>query len=389
MQAFPDMNRSFNMFTTLAEEFYKNKHEVFVVALETEGQGTKIRIEKNIPILRVWALTLKNPCRYIKGISNLILPHQYFFAIQRYFSNVKFDLIITATPPFVLADLIRNMKQRFQCPVYVILRDIFPQSAVDLNFMKKESMTYNFFRKKETRLYQVADHIGCMSEGNVSYVLKYNPSVPARKLHILRNWQIKNKDYPSQDFSLKEKYGIKNKFVALFGGNMGKPQQLENILALAKSLEAYEDVIFLLLGEGAQKEKIANLINENKQKNVILKDVLPKNDYQKLVGVCEIGLISLHQDLTVPNIPSKALDYFNLGIPVLASLDSTADFGKLLDNIHAGLWSYASDISSFRENFLKLYHDPVLRKKMGQNGRRYFETCLIPELAYQTIIGRI
>jgi glycosyltransferase involved in cell wall biosynthesis len=386
MFAFPDMSSSFNMYTALVEEFHKNGHQTFVVAPALEQKKTHIRKEKFIPVLRVRTMPLKNVSNYIKGLANLLLPYQYEAAINKFFPGKRFDLIISPTPPITLVDLAARIKRRHQAQFYLILRDIFPQNAVDLGFMKKGGIFYRYFRGKEKKLYKEADFIGCMSHGNVNYILKHNQFVADKKLHVLPNYQIKNEDYPFQNKEIKEKYGLKGKFVIVFGGNMGKPQQLENVLALAKVCEKYEDVVFLLLGAGLQKNKIQALIHKGKQRNIDLRDTIPKQDYQQLISACEIGLISLHQAFTIPNIPSKALDYFNLGIPVLASLDAATDFGKMLEEAQAGLWSYAGDIGAFFDNFEKLYHDPDLRIKMGVNGRGYFEKNLTPDLALSTIL---
>jgi hypothetical protein len=113
---------------------------------------------------------------------------------------------------------------------------------------------------------------------------------------------------------------------------------------------------------------------------------IPKQEYQDLLSVCDVGLISLHEDFTIPNIPSKALDYFNVGIPVLASLDRATDFGQILDEESCGLWSYAGDHQLFHENLIKLYQSPDLTSTMGQNGNTYFKQFLTTEIAYNTIL---
>jgi glycosyltransferase involved in cell wall biosynthesis len=377
------------MYTTLVEEFYKNNHDVYVVAPESYGRSTAVHIEKNIGILRVKTLPIKNVPNYLKGISNLLLPYQFESAINKYYSGIHFDLIIAPTPPITLVDLAVKLKEKHQCKFYLILRDIFPQNAVDLGFMKKGGFLHRYFRKKEKKLYAKADAIGCMSEGNINYLKNQNPEINKDKLHVLQNFQILFQKNGEDNNSTKAKYGLEEKFVVVFGGNMGKPQQLENVLALAKSCEDYEDVVFLLLGEGLQKKILASRLVEGNYKNIILQNAIPKQEYQILLSQCDIGLISLHQDFTIPNIPSKTLDYFNVGIPVLASIDRATDYGKILDEAEAGLWSYAGDLAALQANFDKLYKNKIMRKRMGNNGRIYFERYLTPDIAHKTITNKI
>lgn len=387
MFVFPDMNKSFNMYTTLVEEFVNHGHDVVVLA--PGNTKTLVSVEKSIEVLRVQTLPIKNVPNYLKGISNLLLPYQYAAALNKFYKEKNFDLIIIPTPPITLVDLAAKLKKKFNASLYLVLRDIFPQNAVDLGFMKKGGILYNFFRSKEKKLYKEADFIGCMSEGNIDYVLKHNNFVNPSKLHELKNFQ---KPYKSTDNSrqfLKEKYKLNNKFVVVFGGNMGKPQQLENVLTLAQAAMAYPDIVFLLLGEGVQMNRISGLIEKQNISNIYLNSTIPKQEYQDLISICDIGLISLNQDFTIPNIPSKALDYLNVGLPILASLDKATDFGSILDRYNLGLWVHATQPEELIEKLLNLYHNKELRETMEKNGKAYFNKYLLPDIAYNTIIQQV
>jgi glycosyltransferase involved in cell wall biosynthesis len=388
MLAFPDMDKSFNMYTAIVEEFCKNGHTIFVVAPAINGAVTAVRKENGIDVLRVKTLPVKNIPNYLKGIANIFLPYQFKKALKKVYPDVHFDLIISPTPPVTLVDLVSGLKKKQTSSFYLILRDIFPQNAVDLGFMSKKSFIYRYFRKKEKKLYKSADFIGCMSSANVQYILRHNQVDPG-KLHVLENYQKLYRNYGELNENIKKRFSVEGKFIVVFGGNMGKPQQIENVLTLAKSCEAHKDVIFLLLGEGLQKKTIENLIQINNLTNVRLLDTVPKQTYQALLSVCDVGLISLHKDFTIPNIPSKTLDYFNVGIPVLASIDKATDYGMLLDDTRAGLWSFAGDHQMFKTNFDRLYSDVALRKEMGANGRKYFEAKLTPDIAYSVILKNI
>ncbi len=387
MFSFPDMNKSFNMYTTLVEEFVKDGHEVTVVAPGSDWTG--IYFENKIPILRVKSLPIKNVPNYLKGISNLLLPFQFGRAINKFYKGKSFDLIITPTPPITLVDLASKIKRKYKSKFYLILRDIFPQNAVDLVFIEEDGLLHKYFKRKEKKLYQEADFIGCMSQGNIDFVLKNNPEVSISKFHELKNFQKQYLGFGFNKEQLKIKYGLENKFVVVFGGNMGKPQQLENVLALADSVSSYREILFLLLGEGVEMNKLEKEINRIGLENIKIQRTIPKQEYQDLISVCNVGLISLNEKFTIPNIPSKALDYFNVGIPVLASLDSVTDFGKILEKEECGLWSLAGDILQLKNNLIKLYTSKDFTEQLGNNGKRYFIHNLLPENAYHTIMQAI
>lgn len=383
--AFPNMNSSFNLYTALVDQFHKNGHDITVLAPDPSISRTEVRLEGGIEVIRVKTLPIKNVSNIKKGISNLLLPYQYWFALNKWAKNKSFEIVIMPTPPITLGSLAIKIKRKFNSKLYLILRDIFPQNAVDLGFMKKQSVLYKMFRKKEVELYKEADLMGCMSPRNINYILDHNPFVDKRKLHELKNWQYLYQTEGIDHGIIRKKYEIEDKFVIVFGGNMGKPQQLENVLELVKRCKVYTDVLFLLLGEGVAMNQLRQKIEDEGLNNVRINKSIPKAEYQNLLKVCDLGLISLHKDFTIPNIPSKTLDYFNVGIPVLASIDKSTDYNDVLEEANAGKWVYAGDHEGFFERFSELYNSEKLRKELGRNGREYFEKFLQPEQAYDIV----
>lgn len=383
--AFPDLRKSQNLYTDLVKEFYENGHETFPIAPSQDGGKTQIMIEDSISVLRVKTFPLFPKSTIIKSIANISLPFQYLWAVKKYYRGIKFDLIIWPTPTITLYIVAKYIKKKYGSKLYFILRDIFPHDAADVGIFKRNGIFFNYFRNLEKKVYNLSDGIGCMSQGNIDFVLKHNPDLDKSKLNILHNFQKIEPPY-QKDEKLKEKYGLYNKFVMVFGGNMGTSQKLENVLELAKRCEKYFDVIFLIIGGGTQREYIEKLINKFESKNVIIKDLIPRGEYKKLVASCDVGIISLNEILTTPNIPSKAMAYFEAGIPILASLDYATDFDKMLQDTNSGLSSKGGQHQDFMNNFDKLYKSKELREEMGLNGRKLLEECMTTQVAYNEII---
>lgn len=388
MLAFPDLEKTSSLYTDLVEEFAQQGHNVFPVAPCQDDKKTGLYSEKEIEVLRVKTLPLFTNNKIVKGIANVMLPFQYKRAINKFYKGIKFDLVVMPTPPITLLSVAKYIKERDQAQFYLILRDIFPQNAVDLGMMRKDSMIYNKFRKTEEELYQCADKIGCMSQGNIDYVIQHNPTMDHSKLHILMNFQ-KPEELERTNEDLKAKYGLKDKFVLLFGGNMGVPQKMENVIAFAKACEKYEDVRFLILGKGTQRDRIEALVKDSDVHNVVFQSFIPRAEYQQLVAQCDVGLISLNEKFSIPNIPSKALSYFSVGLPVLASVDEATDFDSQLIENGAGFAAHAGRTDDLLHEFEKLYHDRQLCKAIGANGKHYFDTCMTTEVAYKTIMSEL
>ena len=388
MISFPDIRENSNLYSDLAEEFRKNGHNIYVATLleKKYNQATYLEKVKELNILRIRAGNWFNINSVIKkGLTTVTIPNFFKKAVQKYFDNIKFDLVIYPTPPITFAPVVKYLKQRDECTSYLILRDIFPQNVRDLGLLNNQIL-FNYFRRKEKQLYNISDYIGCMSEGNIKYVLEHN-SVDVNKLEILYNWGKIDYDDELSYVNYKEKYGLGNKFVAVFGGNIGLPQELEFLLELAKEYKERDDIIFLVIGKGAQKQKIVDLIKSENISNVVIKDYLPRDEYENLITQCDIGLINLSRNFTIPNIPSKTIAYFKAGIPILASTDKNTDYKDLLvKKSKAGLWSETGDLKTYKNNFEMLLNNRKLRKELGKNGKKFLKENLSVEKAYQIIM---
>ncbi|CCG52652.1 Probable L-fucosamine transferase [Flavobacterium indicum GPTSA100-9 = DSM 17447] len=388
--AYPKIPKSSNLYTDLMEEFRDQGHEVFIVAPAVNDSEVGLINEEGISVIRVKTLPLLNVNPIKKGIANVLLPYQYKKAIKKYFKSDSLDLIIMPTPPISLVDVASWLKKKYHSKLYLILRDIFPQNAVDLGLLKKGGLFYNFFRKKEQLLYDVADEIGCMSQGNIDYVVRHNPNVKKEKLHLLPNWQKEIPQFDGDKIALRKKYNFDDNFVIIFGGNIGLPQKLENILAVAELHQPDDKVLFFIVGQGTEKTKIESLVREKNLKNVVIKNSLPREDYQNIISVADCGLISLHEDFTIPNIPSKSLSYFNAKIPILAAIDENTDYGiHIQDEVKAGAWAPSNKPNLIKEKIDLLRTNPQLCNEMGENGYRYFVNNVTPKHSYEVIDKRI
>lgn len=386
--AFPNMEESNYLYTELVTELHKKGHEILVVAPAFDSTGKGLVLETGVKVLRVPTLKLFGSGLIKKGIANLLLPYQYKRALEKLNIDLNFDLIITPTPPITLYNVVAWLKRKSNGKVYLILRDIFPQNAVDLGLMKENSFIHDYFRKKEKKLYAISDSIGCMSEGNISYLEKHNPEIDRKKLHLLPNW-ANLLDLPSEDENnqLRKQEGLEGKFIVIFGGNIGIPQKMENIVNLAESCKDKTDILFIIVGEGSALEDLKTLIASKEVKNIQLRKSLKHNDYFKLLQIADVGLISLSNQFTIPNIPSKALSYYNAKKPILASIDLSTDFGTDLEKINAGLWAEAGKTELLKEKLMILYNNEELRAQMGENGYNYMKRELSSKKAFNTVIS--
>lgn len=384
--AFLTLSHNTGMYYGLIRMFRDNGHEITVFTPTYEGKNN-IVTKDGIRILNFKSLPMLNIGIIRKGIANLLFPFlSVYGAKQLLKKDNKFDLILSTTPPIAFYKLVSFLKKtNTKAIFYLILRDIHPEGAKFVG-LHKYKLIYNYFRSIERKLYSLADYIGCMSPGNIHFIEDRNPELNKGKLRELPNWEncVKYSD-PISD--IKTKYQLENKFIVIYGGNMGIPQGLDIVLELAAAKKHLKDVLFLFVGKGTERRKLEDKAKEMDLENVRFMDFIPREDYNDLIKISDIGLISLHKDLPIPNIPSKTLGYFVNKVPILASIDFITDYGEyIIETSNSGLWSYATDLEKLSSNFDTLYEDNTLRKNMGENGYQYFLRNFTTDKAYNEIM---
>ena len=344
-----------NIYTDLLREFVKHDHKLYVISPveRRKRQETKLLETDKATILKLKIGNTQKTNLIEKGISTITIEPKFISSIKKYFSCVKFDLVLYSTPPITFCNAIEYVRKRDNAKTYLLLKDIFPQNSVDIGMLSKtgwKGLLYKFFRNKEKHLYMISDHIGCMSQSNVDYVIKHNPEVDPSIVEICPN-SIEVIDMSVDEKTreeIRKKYDIPlDKKVFVYGGNLGKPQGIDFMIQCLKSQSYNNQAFFLIVGDGTEYGKIEKFIKSEEPVNVKLMKRLPKEDYDKMVGACDVGMIFLDYRFTIPNFPSRLLSYMQARIPILAVTDKNTDIGKVIVDGNFGWWCESDEIRSF------------------------------------------
>ena len=333
---------------------------------------TNLRKDNGVQILQVKTFNIQKTNFIEKGLGTLAIEFQYLAAIKKYLHNTRFDIVIYSTPPITFTKVIKEIKKRDNAKSYLLLKDIFPQNAVDLGMMKKWGVLYRFFRWKEKQLYRVSDYIGCMSPANVNYLLKHNPEIAADRVEVCPNSIEPAGESLNKDNTFRIKFNIPvEATLFIYGGNLGKPQGLDFLANVLESNNNKSDRFFIIIGSGTEKPKLAKCFQYRQITNAILLESLPKESYDQMVGACDVGLIFLDKRFTIPNYPSRLLSYLENKMPVLIASDTSTDVGTIAEENGYGLWAEHGDIAKFNQHLDKLCADETLRRQMGDIGYRF------------------
>ncbi len=383
-----------NIYTDLLRAFMEKGHSMCIIS-PTEKRANKSTIlldHEKCKILKLQIGNIQKTNLFKKGLSTIAVEPKFIFAIQRYFSNVKFDLVLYTTPPITLQKAVSYVKKRDSAKTYLLLKDIFPQNAVDLRMMRRNGLLHRFFSNKEKNLYAVSDYIGCMSPANVRYVSKNHPNVPKDKLKLCPNAVALSSARQDErgKAHLREVYSLpSNKTIFLYGGNLGKPQDVRFIIRCLKKCEKREDSHFVICGSGTDYPLIERYMRKESPANLTLLNELQRQDYDSLVRACDVGLIFLDSRFTIPNFPSRLLNYMEQSLPILACTDTATDLGEIITENGFGLWASSLEPAGFVECVEWFCDKGEERTLMGKTGRSYLEKHYSTEKVCQSIIDAV
>ena len=386
--------KSRGIYTDLMRKFRDEGHNVYIVT-PYERQfalPTSLSEVDGIHLLGVRTLNIQKTNIIEKGIGTILLETQFNRAIKKYLSHVNFDLILYSTPPITFTDVVRNLKKGTSSAIsYLLLKDIFPQNAVDLGMFSKNSLIYWYFRQKEIGLYKHADYIGCMSPANVEFVLRHNSFLVHERVEIAPNSIELKKDPINIDReSIRKKYDLPiDRPIFIYGGNLGKPQGIDFLIQCLNANCQRNDCHFLIVGNGTEYHKLENWFINTKTDNVSLFPRLPKEDYDALVQSCDIGLIFLDHRFQIPNYPSRLLSYLEYKMPIIAATDINTDIGTIAEKNGYGYCCESKYVESFTACVNKYITTPDTIRKMGERGYQFLLDNYQVDSTYQKIISHI
>lgn len=388
----PEISSAANLMQELAEGLKSRGHAITVVTayprhyLNEAGKNRHFPLigeESGIKVIRVKIPPLHKVNFIIRGISQLTLPFLFFRRIKRFISG-PLDAVFVYSPPLPLGLVGGLVKRHYGAKFILNIQDIFPQNAIDLGILKNKILI-RFFERLEQKVYRQADKITFHSEGGRRFLIE-KKGVPAEKIITLPNWiDARPFENLTENISFRRDYGLENKFIFLFAGIMGPAQGLDFLMEVAKKVSDVKDVVFLLVGDGMERNKIETLIQNYGLKNVIIKPFVSKEEYPYLVKDCDIGLVCLSGRNKTPFIPGKFLGYLAAAKPVLAFLNKESDGFDLIKQAQCGYAIQADDLNGAETVIRSIYQKKEELNGFGHNGKNYLSANFSAEILLNKI----
>jgi glycosyltransferase involved in cell wall biosynthesis len=383
VDAYPPFNSSAGMqMRDLAEEFLLGGHQILILTPDMNGVlGCSLGIESGVNVIRLGTLKTKTSNLFQRAFAELTLPLFMIFNFSRSpISKLKFDGIVWYSPTIFFGLLIKYLKFKNNCRTYLILRDIFPDIAVDLGILKNR-LVFKFFKILEFFQYSLADTIGVQSKANIEYLRHWTVQKKIN-LEVLNNWQSKRSG--GKTFSLKDKAILNDKKIIVYAGNIGVMQGFDLVLSLGESLALNDKWVILLIGRGTEVARLKNEVDRLHIKNIIFHDEVEPEEIADLLLQCDIGLLLLDPRLKTHNIPGKLISYMRAGLPILARVNSGNDLSALINEHQIGKVS-EGDPKVFLSYAKDLVNDESLRHFFGRNSKDKVEDLFGVHAAYKHI----
>jgi glycosyltransferase involved in cell wall biosynthesis len=375
----PEIRSASHLFYELSESFVSNGHKVTVVTgfprenikeLPDKYKGKLFLREmmNGIQVLRVATMSFPRNIPVVRGLEQFLLSLQFLWGGL---ISGKQDVVLVYSPPLPLGLSVILLKKAKRIPFVFNMQDIYPQCIIDLGILKNP-LLIKLFEGIEKFIYKKADYITVHSEGNREHVI--SRGIFPSKVVVLPNWVDTDMIAPSNRLNgFREENDLGDKFIVSYAGVMGYAQDLSTIIESAERLKIYENILFLLVGDGPMKKDLEQRVETLGLKNVKFLPMQPREKYPEVLAASDVGLVTLTREIVTPVVPAKLLSIMASGRPVVASMDLNGDAPKIIKASLCGYCVEPENPEMLAQAILKLYDETVLREELGRNGRKYAE----------------
>lgn len=378
----PEHAASSYLVDNMYEAFTDNGMEIVVhTPIPTRGISDEVKKEYRKILYETLYGDKMHVHRFIlmhEGRNALLRAFRYFVSCVKQFWKGAFSkesrgcdvMFIFSTPP-IQGAMAAIVKKFNKIPVVYNLQDIFPDSLAGTGLAKKDGILWKIGRLIENFTYRNADKIIVISEDFKRNIMA--KGVPEDKIVVVYNWVDEEavKHVPREKNILFDRYNLdRNKFYITYSGNIGLTQNMDMLLDVAKELESEPDIQFILIGEGAYKNRVKEIIAERNIQNVTLLPFQPYEEISHVFSLGDVGLVISKPGVGENSVPSKTWSILSASRPVLANFDEN-ELKTIVDENQCGIFTKAGDKEAFKQAILELYRDKERCELLGRNGREF------------------
>ena len=380
----PDLGPSAPLFTMLCENLVRLGHQVTMITMvphypsgrvtaKFRGKWLWKSVENGVNVIRVGLPSVDR--------SKLSLRMLQFLCYQIGAAwaglGKKYDVVMASTSsltswlPFATMVVFRHK------PAIYSIYDVYPSVGV----------TLGIFRHKPVIAFIASMERFCLNHATIIRIISdsFRPElralgVPDEKMVLVYDWVDTDLVHPlPRENPFSREYDLLGKFVVLYAGNLGLSQGLEHILTAAEALAEHQEIQFVFVGDGANREHLIAEAEQRQLKNVKFIPYQPRPRLPEVLASADVSLVSLQRGIGLGSLPSKTYSILASGRPVVACIDQDSETWNLIKRADAGLCVPPEDPAALVDAILTLKKDHALRDRLGRNGRNWAEQNHSPQ----------
>lgn len=332
----------------LALELVRQGHRPTVIIPEPGlKSGWQIEDFQGVQVARLSSFTTKDTGYIRRTVAEFLLPYLMLRHLKKSpLADTRWDGVVWYSPTIFLSPIAKAIKKANSVRAYLIIRDIFPEWAVDMGLLKRHGLPHAIFKVIAKRQYSVADVIGVQTPANLPYFARW-ANHHEKSVEVLQNWLAPPGDKAACSFDVNTT-PLRGRKIIVYAGNMGVAQGLDIFIEVAAAVQHRQDIGFLFVGRGTRKQILREACEQKRLNNVYFHNEIDSQEIPSLYAQCHVGLVSLDPRHSTHNIPGKFLTYMQSGLPVLARVNPGNDLLEIIHHENVGRVSTSNSIAELQ-----------------------------------------
>jgi len=378
----PDLAATGLLVSEIAEELAKRGNDITIVASvphystnsiwkEYRGKLRYTDMIEGVRVERVWAYVPKNKDNIVLRFFSYLAFTISSFVVGLLTPRPDVIMTISPSPPLTNGLTGALLSRLTGAPLVSNVQDIYPDVAIHMGVMTNPAII-SFYKWLEGFVYRKSTSVTVISEGFRRNLAK--KGVPQSKLHVMPNFVNTDKVRPLERANaFSTEHSLDSKFVVLFAGNVGMSQGLSHVLDAAHIIRDEQDIVFMIVGNGASKPALEDEAAKMKLDNVRFLPYQPYDRVPEVYSAADVCLVPLRRDFTEDSVPSKLWTIMGCARPVIASVEASSDTAHVVRAANCGIVTQPEDGQEIANAILTLYRDRPLMENQGRQGRAYVE----------------
>ncbi len=376
----PHQSATAQLLTELAEGLVRRGHQVTVVA---SGERYGRESLNGVTIERVRATRLGK-----RSLFHRAADYASFYAgcaatllrLRRVGLPIDAYLVLTTPPLIAAAPQLVSLGRR--TPVVTLVQDLYPDVAVALGAIKPNSIVQRTWEQATRLSLAYSTRVVALSNAMAGHIVAHG--VPPDRIDVIPNWALSELEAPPRPTlggRARLEYGLGERFVVMYSGNLGAGHSFDTVLAAARRLRERSDIVFAIVGEGMRKAEVEQTVKNEGLDNVKLFPLAARSDLAESLAAGDLHLVTMRDGLEGLIVPSKFYGVLAAARPTLFIGPRGDGIAQTLNEVKCGVARENGDVDGVVQTIESLVSDRDKTRRMGELGRKHLETRLSRETA--------